>query len=67
MPKTKQRVLLLIPFSEGALANETRNTSRILREEYTPEGLFLDAIIDVNMMYKILDYIVKEDDICHDT
>lgn len=67
MPKTKKRVLLLIPFSKGSLANEIREASRIIREEYTAEGLFLDAVIDTGNMYKIIDYIVKEEDICLDT
>ncbi|MBE6716973.1 MAG: GTPase HflX [Ruminococcaceae bacterium] len=67
MPKNKKRVLLLIPFSEGALANEVRKNSRILKEEYRADGIFLDAITDVSIMYKILDYIVKEEEICQDT
>ena len=61
MPQTKKRVLLLIPFSEGKLTNEIRTSSRILKEEYRDSGVFLDAVVDVNIMYKILDYIVKED------
>ncbi|MBE6790325.1 MAG: GTPase HflX [Clostridia bacterium] len=61
MPQTKKRVLLLIPFSEGRLANEIRTSSRILKEEYRDSGVFLDAVVDVNIMYKILDYIVKEE------
>lgn len=61
MPKTKKRVLLLIPFSLGSLANEVRTTSRILKEEYRAEGIFFDAVVDVNIMYKLLDYIVKEE------
>lgn len=67
MPKNKKRVLLLIPFSEGALANEVRKNSRILKEEYRADGIFFDAITDVSIMYKILDYIVKEEEICQDT
>ena len=61
MPKNKKRVLLLLPFSEGSLTNEVRTSSRILKEEYRPEGVFLDAVVDVNIMYKILDYIVKDE------
>lgn len=61
MPQTKKRVLLLIPFSEGKLTNEIRTSSRILKEEYRDSGVFLDAVVDVNIMYKILDYIVKEE------
>ena len=61
MPTTKKRVLLLLPFNVGSLAGEIRKTSRILKEEYRPEGVFFDAIVDVGIMYKILDYIVKEE------
>ena len=60
MPATKKRVLLLVPFSEGSLTNEIRKTSRILKEEYRPEGVFLDAIVDVQIMHKVLDYITTE-------
>ena len=60
MPATKKRLLLLIPFSEGSLANEIRKTSRILKEEYRAEGVFFDAIVDVQIMYKLLDYITTE-------
>lgn len=60
MPATKKRVLLLIPFCEGSLANEIRKTSRILKEEYRADGLFFDAVVDVGIMYKILDYIISE-------
>ncbi len=60
MPATKKRVLLLIPFSEGSLANEIRKTSRILNEEYRADGLFLDAVVDVGIMHRILDYIISE-------
>ena len=60
MPATKKRVLLLVPFSEGSLTNEIRKTSRILREEYRPEGVFFDAVVDLQIMYKILDYITTE-------
>lgn len=67
MPKTKKRVLLLIPFSEGSLANEIRTSSRVMREEYKASGVFFDAFVDTDIMYKIIDYIVKEDDICQDT
>ncbi len=60
MPANKKRVLLLVPFSEGSLTNEIRKTSRILREEYRPEGVFFDAVVDLQIMYKILDYITTE-------
>ncbi len=67
MPKTKKRVLLLIPFTEGSLAAEVRNTSRINKEEYLNDGIFFDAVVDIDIMYKLINYIVKEEDLCQDT
>lgn len=63
VPKTKKRMLLLIPFSHGSLANEIRQTSRILREEYTADGVFFDAVVDVSVMGRLMDYKVCEEDI----
>lgn len=63
MPSTKKRMLLLLPFSEGSLANEVRSTSRVLNEKYLDKGLFLDAVVDVSIMHKLLDYTVSEDEI----
>ncbi len=60
MPATKKRVLLLIPFNEGSLANEIRKTSRILKEEYRADGVFFDAVVDVDIMYKLIDFITTE-------
>ena len=61
LPQTRKRVLLLIPFDKGSLAAKIRNRSRVLREEYRNEGLFMDAVIDVADMPFVIEYIVDKD------
>ena len=60
LPPTRRRVLLLIPFDKGSLAAKIRSRSRVLKEEYRNEGLFMDAVIDVADMALVLDYILDE-------
>ncbi len=60
LPQTRTRVLLLIPFDKGGLAAKIRNRSRVLKEEYRNDGLFMDAVIDVADMHAVLDYIQDE-------
>ena len=60
MPQTKKRVLLLIPFDKGGLAAEVRRTSRIYKEEYREDGVFMDACVDLGIMHKLIDYITED-------
>ena len=60
LPQTRKRVLLLIPFDKGGLAAKIRNRSRVLKEEYRNDGLFLDAVIDVSDMALVIDYITDK-------
>ena len=60
LPPTRKRVLLLFPFDKGGLAARIRNRSRLLKEEYRNDGLFMDAVIDVADMHAVLDYIQDE-------
>ena len=62
LPPTRRRVLLLFPFDKGSLAAKIRNRSRVLKEEYRNEGLFMDAVIDVADMALVLDYILDEEE-----
>jgi GTP-binding protein HflX len=63
LPPTRKRVLLLIPFDKGGLAARIRSRSRVLKEEYRNDGLFMDAVIDIADMHAVLDYILDEAEI----
>ena len=61
LPNSRKRVLLLVPFSKGALAEKLRRTAQVLKEEYRNEGIFMDVIIDISDMNTVIDYITDEE------
>ena len=58
LPPTRKQLKLLFPFEKGALAALVRKDGVINSEEYTEDGLLIDAIVDLRMMDEIKDYIV---------
>lgn len=61
LPNSRKRVLLMLPFSKGALAEKLRRTAQVLKEEYRNEGIFMDVIIDISDMNTVIDYITDEE------
>ena len=61
LPNDRKRLLLLLPFSEGSLAERIRRDHTVISEEYRNDGLFMDAVIDVAFMNKVVDYIVTKE------
>ncbi|WP_124098978.1 GTPase HflX [Ruminococcus sp. Marseille-P6503] len=59
LPQSAVRAKLLVPFSEGGLLNEIRTDGKILSEEYTPDGILCDALIDVKVYPKAAIYKVS--------
>jgi len=58
LPQTRRRVNLLIPFEKGSVAAKIRTDGVIHSEEYMPQGLFLDATVEISYLETIKDYIV---------
>lgn len=56
LPQSAVRAKLLIPFSEGGLLNEIRTDGKILSEEYTPDGILCDALVDVKIYPRAAEY-----------
>lgn len=56
LPVTHRRLTLLLPYSEGALASEVRETGKVYTEEFRSDGIYLDANIDVRLCHKVQDY-----------
>ncbi len=46
LPKTSQRMKLLIPYTKTSFINDIRQEGVIYSEEYLPEGTLIDALID---------------------
>lgn len=52
-PGIKIKRTLLIPYSDGGVLNDLHTKEKILKEEYTAEGVLIDALID-DAVYKTL-------------
>ena len=46
LPVRIKRVKLLLPFNMGSLANEIREKATLISEEYTADGILIEAIVD---------------------
>ncbi len=58
LPKKRQKVKLLIPFTQGRIANELRKYGVVLSEEYTADGLEVLAVLEIQYLETIKEYIV---------
>ena len=59
LPRDRKRVTLLLPFSEGALAERCRREGAVEQEEYVPEGLRMTATLGVALLEAAKAYIVE--------
>ena len=55
LPPSQLRMKLLLPYDKAALAAEIRESGKIFSEEYTPDGLFLDALVSTRISWKLED------------
>ncbi|HCA05471.1 MAG TPA: GTPase HflX [Ruminococcaceae bacterium] len=59
LPVRMRRVALLVPFSQGGLVSEIRETGTLISEEYLAEGTRVEAIIDEKLYSKAEKYEIK--------
>ena len=55
LPPSQLRMRLLLPYDKAALAAEIRESGKIFSEEYTPDGLLLDALVSTRISWKLED------------
>ena len=53
---TQRRMRLLLPYDRAALAAEVRAEGKVFSEEYTADGLLLDALVDNKIVWKVEEY-----------
>ncbi len=58
LPPDRKKVTLLLPFRQGALAEQCRREGAVEREEYVAEGLSMTVTLGVRMLDAVKDYIV---------
>lgn len=56
LPPSQRRMLLLIPYTEGSLPALLRENGKIFSEEYTPDGIQIDALVDVKFLHRVENY-----------
>ena len=56
LPPDRRKVQLLLPFSEGSLAQLCRQEGQVESEEYVPEGLRMVVTLGVRLLDAVKDY-----------
>lgn len=60
LENTRRRVRLIIPYSDGNLISRIRNDGELISEEYTPDGIMIDAVLDSGFLNLVKDYIIHD-------
>ena len=53
LPVTTKKTELLLPFSKGAVAAKIRDDGQLISEEYTENGLKIEAIVPISMLKEL--------------
>ena len=56
LPETSVRGSFVIPYDKGNLLNVIRDEGKIFSEEYTAEGILIDALVDNKVYYLVEKY-----------
>ena len=56
------RCRLFLPFDKAGLVNTIRQEGRIFSEDYTAEGIVLDALVDIKVYHLVESYKVKNEE-----
>lgn len=59
LPPDRRRVTLLLPFSQGALAEQCRREGQVEREEYVPEGLSMTVTLGSRLLAETAPYVIE--------
>lgn len=56
IPSTREKATLLIPYDDGKVLDEVHQTSNVLKEKYTPEGVLIEGDIEFAILNKYKEY-----------
>lgn len=62
LPESSVRCRLLLPFDKAGLVNTIRQEGRIFSEDYTADGIALDALVDIKVYHLVESYKVKNEE-----
>ena len=61
LPPDRRRVTMLLPYSQGALAEQCRREGAVELDEYTPEGIRLTATIGLRLLRTVEPYLLPDE------
>ena len=61
LPVRMKRVALLVPFSNAGIVSDIRDSGTLLSEEYTADGVAVEAIVDEILYARVRDFERKTD------
>ncbi len=59
LPETSVRKKFLIPYDKTQLINIIRSSGKVYTEKFTPEGTYIDALVDIKHFHLVSDYITE--------
>ncbi|MEE0957575.1 MAG: GTPase HflX [Ruminococcus sp.] len=62
LPVRMKRVKLLVPFAQGGLISEIRDSGTLIYEEYVADGISVEAVVDEMLYSRIKKFEVKDDE-----
>lgn len=59
LPQTSKRMKLLLPYDKAGLSAQIRENGKVFSEEYTENGILIDALVDVTLISRLSEYAVE--------
>ena len=56
LPQRHRRMRLLLPYEKGALLHALRQEGKVLSQEYLPEGVLVEALVDCRLAEQAAPY-----------
>ncbi len=57
LPVRVKKVKILLPFDKAGIAAQIRQNATLLSEEYTPDGILIEAIVDEMLYARVREYL----------
>lgn len=61
LPESARRMKLLLPYDKAGLSARLRENGKVFSEEYTENGVLIDALVDKMLIKQMTEYSVEED------
>ena len=58
LPQTSKRMKLLLPYDKAGLSAQIRENGKVFSEEYTENGILVDALVDITLISRMEEFAV---------